>query len=106
MLLRISLYANLALLATCLFLGGLWKYEVHRKDKILAQYAKAQFEAQVKSQMLEQELAEARKKRPPVAPKIIEVIRANPSGCTVPKPVHDGLSRAVDEANRARIGAD
>lgn len=104
MLLRLSLYANLALLAACLLFAGLWKFEQGRKHKILADFGRAQFEADLKRSMLEAELAEARKKRPPVAPKIKEVIRANPSGCRVPAPVHDGLQDAVREANASRIG--
>jgi len=81
------------------------KYLEARHDKVMRDFGKALTEADIKRRMLEDELAEARKKRPPVAPKIQEVIRANPSGCRVPAPVHDGLQDAVREANAARIGS-
>ena len=98
-----GLLAVVLALSTLTFYG-MWKYEVARKNKILADFGKALVEAEVKRSMLEDELADARKKRPPVAPKIREVIRANPSDCRVPAPVHDRLQDAVREANAARIG--
>ena len=48
---------------------------------------------------LNKKLQEALSK--PQAPKIKEVIRANPSGCAVPKPVADGLREAIRAANAA-----
>lgn len=38
---------------------------------------------------------------PKAAPVIKEVIRANPSGCNVPKPVADSLREAIERANKA-----
>ncbi|MUV13576.1 hypothetical protein [Noviluteimonas gilva] len=49
MILRASLYLNAILLLACLLLGGLWKYEVHRKELVIAKYAKAQVEAQARA---------------------------------------------------------
>jgi hypothetical protein len=49
---------------------------------------------------LNQKLQEALKVKS--APKIKEVIRANPSGCSVPKPVADGLREAIRSANAAQ----
>lgn len=37
----------------------------------------------------------------PQAPKVKEVIRANPSDCDVPKPVADSLREAIRAANAA-----
>lgn len=54
MLLRISLYANLALLVIALVFGGVAKYEVHRKNVFIAQYAKANVEAQIAARQAEQ----------------------------------------------------
>jgi hypothetical protein len=59
MLLRISLYANLALLAACLILGGLWKYEVGRKNAYIAKYARAEVAAVVAAREAEQRHARA-----------------------------------------------
>lgn len=51
------------------------------------------------SRFLDKKLEEALSK--PQAPKVKEVIRANPSHCDVPKPVADGLREAIRAANAA-----
>lgn len=57
MILRASLYLNAILIAACLLLGGMWKYEVQRKELVIAKYAKANFEAQVAARQAEQKKA-------------------------------------------------
>lgn len=42
--------------------------------------------------------------RPKSAPKIEEVVNANPSGCSVPKPVGDRLRDEIERGNAALSG--
>jgi hypothetical protein len=44
-------------------------------------------------------------KAPKAAPAVDEVIRANPSGCNMPKPVGDRVRQAIREANTAARGS-
>jgi hypothetical protein len=54
-ILRASLYANALLLIACLLLGGLWRYEVGRKNAILFAEGKAQLAASEAARKHEQQ---------------------------------------------------
>ena len=59
MILRISLYANAALLILCMALGLLLQYEQGRKHKALAELGKAQVAAQIAAREAEHRHAQA-----------------------------------------------
>lgn len=59
MLLRISLYANAALLIACAFLFSFWQYELGRKHKALAALGELQVKAQIAARDAEQRQAAA-----------------------------------------------
>lgn len=101
----IALALSIALFASGWYLGGL-SGRLASAQQSLAQsrqdmqvVAKAQQDAAKANKALQDEL-----RKPKLAPKTKEAIRANPSTCRVPGPVDDGLRRQIREANRAARG--
>lgn len=62
----------------------------------VAKTAKAQALATALDQRLQSLLS-----KPKAEPSVRTVIRENPSGCSVPKPVHDSLQDSIARANAA-----
>ena len=73
--------------------------ESARNRAALATIKRMQREAYKADEALQKAL-----KRPKAAPKIDEVVNANPSGCGVPKPVGDRLRDEIARGNAALSG--
>ena len=103
---RATAFALLALIALCAtgIQTARLKYQEGRHHKVLAAYAKAQVEAQIKAKLLADQLANVLARMPKAGRTIPNVVKSNPSGCVLPKPVGGGLREAIRQGNAARSG--
>lgn len=62
-------------------------------------------QAQQQAYEAEQAKEAMRRKLAAYKPKVVERVRANPSGCNLPKPVADGLRDQVRATNEAIVSA-
>lgn len=79
------------------WLGGEHSRKVAAKDKLDSVLAIVQ-----DSNERQKKLQKSIDTMPRAENTIREIVKANPSNCTQPKPVTDGLQRAIDKANAAR----
>jgi hypothetical protein len=99
--------AAAALLAFAVWRGYGWAYGHGQRDERLGWVARENKALESAIDEKDKAIAarnEAQAKADKLAahpPKVIERVRQNPSGCTVPKPVADGLREQVAEINRA-----
>lgn len=103
---RATAFAALALLAMAW--GGMQHWLKAGYHKALqderSAHLRAQLDAQEERDRLAADLAAALRAKPR-ATKVIEVIRENPSRCSLPAPVHDSVLDQVRASNAARRGA-
>lgn len=109
-MLRLSLYANAALLIACVVLYAFWQHA----DAEMARYQASQAKAEVQHgrdliaerDRLAKWYANLRANLPKVGRKVSGAINAAPSDCSVSEPVFDGLSDGIRAGNAARRAAD
>jgi hypothetical protein len=109
-MLRLSLYANLLLLAACVALYALWQHDAGENARNDARAAKAEVktmrEESAKRDAIANWYAALRAKLPKAQRSVADAARANPSDCSVSPAVADSLSRSIKEGNAARRATD